>query len=52
MLDTGVFGRWHLSDPDCTGPYVGASGQGMQELLGFNASTGVNLRFELPVQPM
>jgi hypothetical protein len=35
-----------------TGPYVGASGQGQQTLLGFNASTGVNVRFELPVQPM
>src|SRR5215212_7119234 len=24
MLDAGVFGRWHISDLDCTGPYVGA----------------------------
>ena len=32
-----------------TGPYVGATGQGQQVLLGMNATTGVNLRFELPV---
>ncbi len=33
-----------------TGPYVAATGAGEQTLLGFNASEGVVLRFELTVQ--
>ena len=32
-----------------TGKYSNAGGQGTQELLGFNQSEGVNLRFELSV---
>lgn len=32
-----------------TGRYSGASGEGAQVLLGFNASEGVNLRFELTI---
>ncbi len=32
-----------------TGPYKDARGEGAQELLGFNESEGVNLRFELKV---
>jgi hypothetical protein len=33
-----------------TGPFTGASGAGAQTLLGYNATEGVDLRFELPVQ--
>lgn len=32
-----------------TGDYANARGQGAQELLGFNASEGVNLRFSLEI---
>lgn len=33
-----------------TGPYTGASGAGAQTLLGFNATEGVDIRFELSMQ--
>lgn len=35
-----------------TGPYQDARGQARQKLLGFNAAEGVNLRFEVDVQPL
>jgi len=34
-----------------TGPYAGASGEVIQTFLGFNASHGVNLKFELKLAP-
>lgn len=33
-----------------TGPYTGASGAGAQTLLGFNATEGVDIRFEFSMQ--
>jgi hypothetical protein len=47
LADVGVPGPRAITGG--TGPFAAASGDGQQTFLGFNASEGVNLRFELAV---